>query len=150
MQSFQKSSRSYAKNVTDAIDCFVRQYDSYIDPETGIKNNGNLSLDSNIADIESLKTVYNSYSKWLLENGNELRLPSIRFSNAQLFFVSFAQLFCSVTRPEKRKNLNDINPHSIERFRVVGALSNFGEFSRAFHCPYNSPMNLSSKCSLRV
>lgn len=145
-QSFEKS-RSYPKNVRDAIECFVQQYDNYTDPETMLKNNGKQTLDGNIADIASLKTVFASYKQWLSENGSELRLPAMNFSNAQFFFVAFGQLFCSVTRPEKRKNLNDINPHSIERFRVIGTLSNSLDFARAFNCPNNSPMNPSKKCA---
>lgn len=144
----QSTPDSYPKNVTDGIECLVRQYDSYVDPETGIKNNGKATLDSNVADMASLAAAYTSYKRWISENESELRLPAIKFSNAQLFWVAYAQLFCSVTRPEKRKNLNYINPHSIERFRVIGPLSNSQDFAKAFACPNNSPMNPSSKCSL--
>ena len=31
--------------------------------------------------------------------------------------------------------------HSPERFRVIGVLSNLEEFSRAYNCPYPSPLN---------
>lgn len=134
-------------NVSAAFDCLVRQYDGYVDPETGLSNDGRQTLDGNVADITSLRSVYTSYKKWVARSGNELRLPALRMSSAQLFWVSYAQLFCSVTRPEKRRNLNSINPHSIERFRVIGPLSNSQDFAKAFNCPINSPMNPSVKCS---
>jgi predicted metalloendopeptidase len=147
-KSFQQSTRSYPKNVTDSIDCLIHQYDNYIDPETGIRNNGKQTLDGNFADLTSLKAVFASYQKYISRNGNELRLPAIKFSNEQFFWMSYAQLFCTVQRPEKRKSLNDINPHSIERFRVNGALSNIRQFSDAFKCPDNSYMNPTKKCSI--
>lgn len=146
-QSFQHSIESLPTNVTAAVECLVRQYGEYIDPETGLRNNGRQTLDGNVADITSLRSVFTSYKKWVAQNGNELRLPALRMSSAQFFWVSYAQLFCRVTRPEKRKNLNSINPHSIERFRVIGPLSNSQDFAKAFNCPINSPMNPTEKCS---
>lgn len=147
-QSFQQRSEKLPQNVSDSLDCFIRQYDNYIDPESGVQNNGKQTLDGNVADLTSLRNVYTSYRQWVSQNGNELRLPALRFSNAQFFWISYAQIFCSVTRPERRKSSNDFSPHSIERFRVIGPLSNSQDFAKAFDCPLNSPMNPSSKCSL--
>lgn len=118
LQIFQQS--HLPSNVSSQIDCLIRQYDSYKDPETGIKNNGRNTLQGNIADNGSLKAVYTAYKKWILENGREKSLPALNFSNEQFFWISFAQLFCSISRPEKIKNLNAINSNSFEQFRVIG------------------------------
>lgn len=118
LQIFQQS--HLPSNVSSQIDCLIRQYDSYKDPETGIKNNGRNTLQGNIADNGSLKAVYTAYKKWILENGREKSLPALNFSNEQFFWISFAQLFCSLSRPEKIKNLNAINSNSFEQFRVIG------------------------------
>lgn len=118
LQIFQQS--HLPSNVTSQIDCLVRQYDSYTDLETGIKNNGRNTLQGNIADNGSLKAVYSAYKKWIFQNGREPSLPALAFTNERFFWISFTQLFCSISRPEKIKNLNAINLNSLERFRVIG------------------------------
>ncbi|KAL7034177.1 hypothetical protein ACKWTF_007877 [Chironomus riparius] len=120
-QNFEIFQQSHLpSNVSSQIGCLIRQYDSYKDLETGIKNNGRNTLQGNIADNGSLKAVYTAYKKWILENGREKSLPALKFSNEQFFWISFAQLFCSISRPEKIKNLNEINSNSFEQFRVIG------------------------------
>jgi membrane metallo-endopeptidase-like protein 1 len=156
-------------SVSSQIDCLIQQYDSYEDADAGVKNNGRDTLEGNIADIGSLRAVYAAYKRWIAENGREKRLPALDFSNEQFFWISFAQLFCSVSRPEKVRNLNAVNKNSFEKFRVIGernllrerkrhiindidsisgALSNFHEFSKDFKCSKNSFMNPSNKCDV--
>eukprot|EP00069_Balaena_mysticetus_P005093 bmy_04919T0 len=38
--------------------------------------------------------------------------------------------------------------HAPEHYRVLGSVSQFEEFGRAFHCPKDSPMNPAHKCSV--
>ncbi|KAH0624262.1 hypothetical protein JD844_007925 [Phrynosoma platyrhinos] len=38
--------------------------------------------------------------------------------------------------------------HAPEHYRVLGSVSQFEEFGRVFHCPKNSPMNPTHKCSV--
>ncbi|KAL7034173.1 hypothetical protein ACKWTF_007877 [Chironomus riparius] len=148
-QNFEIFQQSHLpSNVSSQIGCLIRQYDSYKDLETGIKNNGRNTLQGNIADNGSLKAVYTAYKKWILENGREKSLPALKFSNEQFFWISFAQLFCSISRPEKIKNLNEINSNSFEQFRVIGALSNSRDFANDFKCKRDSLMNPSTKCNI--
>ncbi|KAG5681590.1 hypothetical protein PVAND_011006 [Polypedilum vanderplanki] len=148
-QKFEILQQSHLpSNVSSQIDCFIRQYDNYEDAEAGVKNNGRNTLEGNIADNGSLKAVYASYKRWIAENGKEKPLPALNFSNEQFFWISFAQLFCSVSRPEKVKNLNAVNRNSFEKFRVIGALSNSYEFAKDFKCAKNSPMNPTNKCNI--
>lgn len=37
---------------------------------------------------------------------------------------------------------------SLSHLRVLGSVSQFEEFGRAFHCPKDSPMNPVRKCSV--
>ena len=63
----------------------------------------------------------------------ELPLPGVNLTNLQLFFVGFAQVWCSTSTPEalKLQILND--PHSPAQFRVIGTLSNSYEFAEVFN-----------------
>lgn len=38
--------------------------------------------------------------------------------------------------------------HSLGKFRVIGTLSNFAEFSKAYECQPGTPMNPREKCSV--
>ena len=50
----------------------------------------------------------------------------------QLFFLGFAQVWCQVATPEIERYLLSNDVHSPAKFRVVGSLSNFPEFSEAW------------------
>jgi hypothetical protein len=61
----------------------------------------------------------------------------------------FLKIWCSNPKPEAIENQVATDEHSPEKFRVLGTLSNFDEFSKAFDCKIGSNMNKnSSKCQL--
>jgi neprilysin len=78
---------------------------------------------------------------------NEI-LPELNMTPKQLFFLNFAQVWCGDIRREAHENKMKIAVHSPGRFRVIGALSNFEEFSKAFNCPAGSSMNPKIKCKV--
>lgn len=69
-------------------------------------------------------------------------------TNHQLFFVGFAQVWCSVRTPESSHEGLVTDPHSPARFRVLGTLSNSRDFLRHFGCPVGSPMNSGQLCEV--
>lgn len=79
--------------------------------------NGKQTLGENIADNGGLKASYRAYEKWMADNELELALPGVNLTNHQLFFIGFAQVWCSVSTVEslKLQLLND--PHSPAEFR---------------------------------
>ncbi|MGH0175405.1 UNVERIFIED_CONTAM: hypothetical protein FKN15_070967 [Acipenser sinensis] len=89
-----------------------------------------------------------AYESWTRKHGEEEELPSLGLTNQQLFFVGFAQVWCSVRTPESSHEGMITDPHSPSRFRVIGTVSNSQEFSKHFHCPAGSPMNPARKCEL--
>ncbi|XP_078482992.1 endothelin-converting enzyme 2 isoform X1 [Ciona intestinalis] len=127
--------------------CMVEQYGSF--NFGGAQVNGVLTLGENIADNGGVRLAYNAYQVWKKANGSsETQLPSLNYTHDQLFFISFAQLWCSVTTPQFRKHQVLVDMHSPPKARVIGTLSNFEEFSKAFSCPKGSPMNPAKKCKV--
>lgn len=102
----------------------------------------------NIADNGGVKQAYYAYKRWATRNENEGTLPGLNYSIAQLFWISNAQMWCSVSRDEYRKLEITTDEHPPKRFRVNGPLSNLGAFANDFNCPKGSPMNPEWKCEV--
>ncbi|KAK3730118.1 hypothetical protein QZH41_013745 [Actinostola sp. cb2023] len=125
-------------------DCLIEQYSKF--NYNGEHVNGKYTLGENIADNGGLKAAYSAYQNWVRENGPEKTLPVLKKTNDQLFFIAYGQSWCASIRPEKAKIMLDVDPHSPNKFRVLGTLSNLKEFSDAFKCPVGSKMNPKDKC----
>lgn len=131
------------KNFEERVKCFVDQYSTYKIDDNHL--NGKQTLGENIADNGGLKAAFRAYEKWA-ERNPEPQLPGLNLTSKQLFFVGFAQVWCSISTPEalKLQVLND--PHAPAQYRVIGTLSNSQEFAREFNCPHGSNMNPEKKC----
>ncbi|KAJ7324704.1 hypothetical protein JRQ81_017724 [Phrynocephalus forsythii] len=140
---WQNSSLEAFKNRTE---CMTEQYNKYL--VNGERVNGKQTLGENIADNGGLKAAYNAYKVWLKKNGEEKRLPSVDLTNHQLFFLGFAQVWCSVRTPESSHEGLVTDPHSPDKFRVIGTLSNSQDFLEHFGCPLGSPMNPGTPCEV--
>ncbi|XP_053546209.1 endothelin-converting enzyme 1 isoform X2 [Bombina bombina] len=127
-------------------ECITQQYENYT--VNGESLNGKHTLGENIADNGGLKAAYRAYQNWVRKNGEEQVLPSLGLTNDQLFFVGFAQVWCSVRTAESSHEGIITDPHSPSRFRVIGSVSNSEEFSNHFQCPVGSPMNPVHKCEV--
>uniref|UniRef100_A0A667ZB17 Endothelin-converting enzyme 1 n=1 Tax=Myripristis murdjan TaxID=586833 RepID=A0A667ZB17_9TELE len=126
--------------------CMVEQYSNYSINQEPL--NGKHTLGENIADNGGLKAAYKAYVNWIKKNGEEATLPALGMTNHQLFFVGFAQVWCSVRTPESSHEGVITDPHSPSRFRVIGTISNSHEFSKHFGCKADAPMNPKHKCEL--
>ncbi|XP_006017174.1 endothelin-converting enzyme 2 [Alligator sinensis] len=140
---WQNSSLEAFKNRTE---CMTEQYSKYA--VNGEHVNGKQTLGENIADNGGLKAAYNAYKAWLQRNGEEKRLPAVGLTNHQLFFVGFAQVWCSVRTPESSHEGLVTDPHSPDKFRVIGTLSNSRDFAEHFGCAASSPMNPGKHCDV--
>ncbi|KAJ8360466.1 hypothetical protein SKAU_G00169910 [Synaphobranchus kaupii] len=117
--------------------CMVEQYSNYSINQEPL--NGKHTLGENIADNGGLKAAYKAYESWINKNGEEALLPALGMTNRQLFFVGFAQVWCSVRTPESSHEGVITDPHSPSRFRVIGTVSNSRQFSQHFNCKAGSP-----------
>jgi len=113
----------------------------------GLTVNGKLTLGENIADFGGIKAAFRGYHAWAGRNGNPAPyVPG--FTNDQLFFLGFAQSWCSVVAPEFSRLLVTMDPHSPAKFRINGPLSNFPAFAETFQCKAGTPMNPAKRCEV--
>ena len=128
----------------DRQKCFVDQYSRY--QIFGHHVNGSLTLGENLADNGGLKTSYQAYRNVVEKEGIQSSLPGLKYTPDQLFFVAFAQLWCSHFTPEYIATAILTDPHSPGPFRVNGTLVNSQKFADTFKCREGSPMNPKDKC----
>jgi len=124
------------KGFKQGSTCIANLFDTY--SIKGRHVQGKLTLGEDIADSGGIKFAYQAFE------ASGKRTDADR----RLFFTAFAQTWCSV---QKTKNavaemLSDV--HAPNKFRVLGALSQFQPFADAFKCPTGSPMSPKDKCSL--
>merc|ERR1719341_196623 len=129
-------------------ECIIYQYGNYTAPEVGLNLNGINTQGENIADNGGIKEAYYAYNQWTKDNGEELGLPALQYTNRQLFWLSAANVWCGKYRPETLKLRILTGAHSPAPFRVNGPFSNLPEFSKDWNCPINSTMNPIKKCSV--
>ena len=91
--------------------------------------------------------LYFSKVDWIEKHGQETKLPELNFSPRQLFWLSFARIWCNVNS-DKAYHRQLRAPHAPPEFRVTGVVQNSHEFSKDFNCGRNSKMNPSTKCEV--
>jgi len=127
-------SDSSRENFNKNTQCMADQYSSYYWDEADLYVDGRSTLGENIADNGGIRESFFAYKEWRKDN-KELRAPGLSsFSDEQLFFLGFSQVWCALYTPEEAANRVKTDVHSPNRFRVQGPLSNFEEFGKAFNC----------------
>uniref|UniRef100_A0A1B6E866 Endothelin-converting enzyme 1 n=1 Tax=Clastoptera arizonana TaxID=38151 RepID=A0A1B6E866_9HEMI len=134
------------EKFTNQTECVVKQYSKY--EINGKHLNGKQTLGENIADNGGLKAAYRAYIDWTKTHDKELPLPALNLTHKQLFFLSFAQVWCSATTEEATNLQIEKDPHASSKFRVIGSLSNSLDFAQEFNCPLGSKMNPVEKCEV--
>ena len=115
--------------------CFVDQYSKYV-PVDDLHLNGKLTLGENTADNGGVRLAL-----FALQATSGIKGAAVEgFTPEQQFFVSFGQIWCDNARPEVLRLRTQVDPHSPDKFRVNGVLSNMPEFQKAFSCKPDSPM----------
>ncbi|XP_076234270.1 M13 family metallopeptidase neprilysin 3 isoform X2 [Calliopsis andreniformis] len=131
------------KNRTE---CFVEQYNNF--EVQGRHVNGRQTLGENIADNGGLKAAYHAYIMTPKSYEDQLPLPGLNLTHRQLFFLNFAQVWCSAVTPEAIALQIEKDSHCPPKYRVIGPLLNLPEFSTEFNCSKGSRMNPVHKCEV--
>lgn len=111
-----------ALRFRDKADRFVAQYNKY-EPIEGVNINGELTQGENIADLGGLIIAYEGFKK-VAPNAPDID----GLSADERFFINFAQIWRGHMRTESLRNLLYTDPHSPEKYRVLGSLTNFQPF----------------------
>ena len=106
-------------------------------PIDTLKVNGKLTLGENIADLGGLLIAYGAYRG--LWKGKPEPAPIDGLTGDQRFFLGWAQIWRSNTRPAFARMLLTIDPHGPNAFRVDGPFSNMEPFAKAFGCKAGRP-----------
>jgi len=137
------------RKFKEKAQCIIDQYSNFTHPAAKMHLNGQATQGENIADNGGISQAFGAYRQWVKDNTVELSLPGLtNYTNEQLFFVSFANIWCSNERVEYIKKIILSDEHSPAKFRVNGVLVNSPEFAEAFNCPQNSKMNPSKRCKV--
>jgi len=148
--------RNWWKNDTleaykEKIKCIEKEYGNFT--VNGEHINGLQTLGENIADNGGLKAAFRAFTSLAQtdRHWNYGSLPGLNLTDRQLFFISFAQVWCDHSTPQASHLSTLEDAHSPPRLRVIGTLSNSFDFSKEFKCKKGSKMNPedpNSKCKV--
>ena len=122
--------------------CIVDQYSSYTIIDD-IKINGKLTNGEDIADLGGIVLAYTA---WKQDTRDQKLEPIEGFTPEQRFFIAYGQSWCTNERDETRRLRATVDPHSPDKYRTNGVVSNLPEFRDAFHCKTGQPMVRVNAC----
>jgi putative endopeptidase len=139
------------KAFTERTECVAGEYSGFAawgangsTPTTFL--NGHLTLGENTADNGGLRIAYEALLDALAEEHKSIDDRIDGFTEAQRYFIGFAQVWCE-NRTEaiaRQRALTD--PHAPGRWRVNGTVQNFDAFGKAFGCKKGQPMVPENSC----
>ncbi|KAJ0423789.1 hypothetical protein BJY00DRAFT_278326 [Aspergillus carlsbadensis] len=126
------------ENFEERAQCFIDQYAEFTVPgkdSEPLHVNGRLTLGENIADAGGLTASYHAWKK-RDEAHPDPQLPGLlEFTKEQIFFISYANWWCSKSTPEAAQEAIYNDPHAPKPARIIGTMANSLEFQEAFNCP---------------
>jgi putative endopeptidase len=134
------------KKFDAMTDCEVKEYGGFTAVDD-VKLNGKLTLGENTADNGGLRLGYMALEADAKRKGVDLNVKDANgFTAAQEFFLADAQTWCGGSRPEMTRLQVQTDPHSPEKFRIIGVVQNMPEFGKAFGCKTGQPMMPANAC----
>ncbi|MFZ0300687.1 MAG: M13 family metallopeptidase [Candidatus Sulfotelmatobacter sp.] len=130
------------KEFVKRASCISDQYSTYTIVDD-IKINGKLTLGEDTADLGGLILAYMA---WKEDTKGQNLQPLDDLTPDQRFFVGYGQSWCGQSRDETKRLRATVDPHSPEKYRTNGVVSNMPEFQEAFHCKAGSPMVNENRC----
>lgn len=132
------------KEFVKRASCISDQYSTYTIIDD-IKVNGKLTLGEDVADLGGLILAYNA---WKDDTKSQTLEPIDGLTPDQRFFVGYGQSWCGQSRDETKRLRATVDPHSPEKYRTNGVVSNMPQFQEAFHCKAGAPMVKQNRCSV--
>ena len=139
------------KKFEERTDCEVEEYGNFeAAPAHGDapvqKLNGKLTLGENTADNGGLRIAYQALLDTLAEEGKSIDEKIDGYTEAQRYFIGFAQVWCQNQTEQSARQSALTDPHSPGKWRVNGTVQNFDEFGKAFGCKKGQPMYPTHSC----
>ncbi len=122
--------------------CISDQYSGYTIVDD-VKINGKLTLGEDTADLGGLILAYMA---WKDATKDQKLEPIEGLAPQQRFFIGYGQSWCTNERDEVKRVRATTDPHSPEKYRTNGVVSNLPEFQEAFHCKADAPMVRKDRC----
>ena len=130
------------KEFVKRTSCISDQYSKYTIIDD-IKINGKLTLGEDVADLGGLILAYMA---WKQDTKDQKLQPIDGLTPEQRFFIGYGQSWCTNERDENKRLRATVDPHSPEKYRANGVVSNMPEFQEAFHCKAGSAMVNENRC----
>jgi putative endopeptidase len=139
------------KKFEERTDCEVKEYGGFEaapahDGVAAQNLNGKLTLGENTADNGGLRIAYMALLDTLAKENKTVEEKIGGYTEAQRFFIGFAQVWCSNQTEQSARQLALIDPHSPGKWRTNGSVQNFDEFGKAFGCHKGQPMYPENSC----
>jgi putative endopeptidase len=139
------------KAFTERTDCVANEYSGFeAAPAKGDtpaqKLNGKLTLGENTADNGGLRIAYMALLDTLAVEGKSISDKIDGYTEAQRYFLGFAQVWCENRTEQSARQSALTDPHSPGRWRVNGTVQNFDQFGKAFGCAKGQPMLPATSC----
>lgn len=112
-----------------------------------VKVNGELTLGENIGDLGGLAIAYKA---WQIACSGTEPEPIDGLTGAQRLFMSWAQVWCGKSRPERARQLIAIDPHSPAEIRCNQVVRNLDAFHEAFNVKPSDPMWLAPQQRVNI
>jgi len=122
--------------------CISDQYSKYVIIDD-VHINGKLTLGEDVADLGGLLLAYMA---WKDDTKGQKLDPIDGLTPEQRFFVGYGQSWCGHVRDESKRLRATVDPHSPEKYRTNGVVSNMPQFQEAFHCKSGQPMVNANRC----
>jgi len=130
-------SNATAAEFRSRAECLVQQYNDLRLSDSCV--NGRNTLGENIADNGGIKAAYfgffgdedNGRLRGQVPRGGE----ALGLTEEQLFFVSYAQVWCNANSRDYELAKIASNAHPPSELRVKAVVANSEQFSAAFSCP---------------
>jgi endothelin-converting enzyme/putative endopeptidase len=133
------------KKFNDRAQCMVKQYDA-IEAIPGVHLNGKLTLGENLADLGGLWLAWLAWLDKAEAAHLDMNAKTDGYTPEQRFWVSYAQQWCTQTRPEQLRTQAQTNEHAPDEYRTNSVLQDLPEFAKGFNCKKTAKMVSPNPC----
>ncbi|KAH8859937.1 Endothelin-converting enzyme 1 [Schistosoma japonicum] len=143
----EMDSVNFSRPIHEELSCMKHQYSAY--EYIGNKRLKLATLEEIVADNLGFELAYKTYRRILEKSSfNASQDYNSNLASDRTFFLTLSKCLCGHHGANVLKIHSVMVPHVVEKYRVIGMMSNSEEFSTAYGCSVDSPMNPMKKCKV--